>query len=67
MARISINGDKLYSTSTGEDVAGTVNTLAELSELLDTLFTSLADGEFIRYNSSNQKWENVDDIDGGTY
>ena len=67
MARISINGAQHYSTSTGEDVVTTIQTLTTLGQLLDVLLTGLADDEFLKYNSTSGKWENTDEIDGGTF
>ena len=35
--------------------------------LSDVQVTSIADGDFIVYDSSQQLWLNTDTIDGGTY
>lgn len=67
MARISINGVQTYSTATGEDVASTIQQLTLLGQLLDVILNSVQDGQFIRYNSSTQEWENSDEVDGGTF
>lgn len=67
MARISINGVQTYSTATGEDVASTIQQLTLLGQLLDVILSSVQDGQFIRYNSSTQEWENSDEVDGGTF
>ena len=67
MARISINGVQTYSTATGEDVASTIQQLTLLGQLLDVILNSVQDGQFIRYNSSTQEWQNSDEIDGGTF
>lgn len=70
MARITINGDKLYSTSTGEDVLGTVQGSTRLDQLIDVdMNPTINDGDYLRYNASTSKWENliIDEIDGGSY
>ena len=47
----------------GPDVQGNIL----LKNLSDVQVTSIADGDFIVYDSSQQLWLNTDTIDGGTY
>jgi hypothetical protein len=45
----------------GEDQIGARN----IPELADVELTNLANGELLKYNSSNNKWENQPDNAGG--
>lgn len=44
-----------------------VSTVNTLGEMTDVSLTSLSDGDLLQYNSSSSEWNNVNQINGGTY
>ncbi len=64
MSTITLNGDTTSTIINTDDIRFNIISINELSDV-DT--TGLANGVFLKYNSSTSNFEVTDEIDGGTY